>query len=150
MSKVNKGHVFFMIIIDDYPNELTLDQVNDITSFRCFNPASPKNKTLICDFCKVFYNMMRVFQDRNRGHIYCSHEAVEEPRTFMFLVENLKNFKNVRKIYILSVQSIDEGESPSIVANQIEHQKVKFFEFENIINKEEFKGKILYEILMTT
>lgn len=150
MNKLTGDHVFIMILLDDEPSELTLNRINSVTSISFFDPVSPKNKIQLCDFCKVFYNMMRVIQDRNRGRIFSTHEKVKEPGTFKRLVEWLKERKNVYKVYLLSLQSFSQGESPSIIANQIEHQKLQFNEFKSIIDNEEFKEKFLYEILMTT
>lgn len=170
MGRVSHDHFCLMIFGQDAWKEGTAEKIEDLTKSQffyyaghsecdtcstcpicralveLFDPRHPGEYVIICDFCKAFYNLMRVIQGKNDGMILLSHALFPEKKEIIPLVNSLLESNNIKKIYIMEVRALPISTPPSLILKDIKENRLKRLEFIALISAGKFEEKTLYEI----
>jgi hypothetical protein len=115
-----------------------------------FDPMNPDEYVVVCDLCKALYKMMEQIKGQNDGMILFSHSFPLEIQSVTSLTELLLKSDKIKKIYIMEVLTEKKTRQVSEVIEKIKTIRLKNSEFIKLLDSNEFKDKVLYEITKDT
>ncbi|WXG41198.1 MAG: hypothetical protein WED07_10590 [Candidatus Freyarchaeum deiterrae] len=110
-----------------------------------FDPMNPDEYIIVCDLCKALYKMMEEIKGQTDGMILFSHSFPLEIQSVTYLTKLLLQSDKIKKIYILEVVT-EKNTQVSEVIEKIKKIRLKKSEFIKLLDSNEFKDKVLYEI----
>jgi len=120
-------------------------------------PRSEKPTYCDCHVCGPIYDLLKEIQGSNDGLLYQGHHYIipeDDMDDMKELAQILMNNNKVKKLYILYLDSFGEIERNIIMkwelsdlkANILQYKKCSMVDFEKLIDYNNFRERIIYEI----
>lgn len=109
-----------------------------------------------CELCHLLYQLFKEFWGSNDGILYQGHHYIEledDVEDMMDMAKLILSFEKVKKFYLLYIKGFSEIKTTVIRAmcltelkEKLTHKRCSLEEFIEILNKNEFQTRTIYEV----